>query len=307
MSEYQQVFILGAPRSGTTFLASLLDKTIYGKPVETHFITKYYKRLEKYGDIKNRDVLRSLVDDILKERPVQQWGIRVEFEGFYQSLPKNYSYSDVVNQLMSLQKQGVNPFAWGDKTPHYVGDLDILMNLFPDAKYIYIVRDGRDVALSLLEKNWGPNNVYECAEYWSKLNRNADLIHDMEKEGKIYSLTYENLVDHTADHVREVYRFLGSTVSDQEVETLSSTVIARNYGKWKAKMTAGEIKTFEAVAGSCLNKLGYELMFQGSTVPAYRKLAYTIHSKYRRLYFLFYTNVIDGFKIRFLGKAPFDE
>lgn len=51
MQNCTQIFILGAPRSGTTFLASLLELTFFGKPFETPFITKYYKLLADYGDI----------------------------------------------------------------------------------------------------------------------------------------------------------------------------------------------------------------------------------------------------------------
>ena len=47
----RRVFIIGAPRSGTTLLASLLANTISGPPFEPHFITKYYKKLDDYGDI----------------------------------------------------------------------------------------------------------------------------------------------------------------------------------------------------------------------------------------------------------------
>lgn len=305
--EYQQVFILGAPRSGTTFLASLLDKTVYGKPVETHFITKYYTRLERYGDISNPSRLRQLLSDIWKERPVQQWRITLDFDDFYRSLPEGFSYSDVVNKIMSLQKKEGNTAAWGDKTPHYVGDLDILVKLFPDAKFIYIVRDGRDVALSLLEKSWGPNNIYECASYWSRLNRNTDLIEALQKAGNLYRLSYEDLVDNTKDQLLSIYRFLDESVSEQEAEDLAAPVISRNYGKWKTLMGPSDIRTFEAVAGGCLEKLGYEVMWPGAKISLLRKLAYLTHARCRRLYFLFYTNVIDGFRIKFHGKAPFNE
>ena len=43
----KQVFILGAPRSGTTFLASLLTHTRFKAPFETHFIPKFYKKLSE--------------------------------------------------------------------------------------------------------------------------------------------------------------------------------------------------------------------------------------------------------------------
>jgi hypothetical protein len=307
MLEYKQVFIIGAPRSGTTFLASLLDKTAYGKPVETHFITKYYKKLDSYGDISRFDNFRSLVEDILKERPVQQWGLSLNVEDFYRSLPEGFDYKDVVNQILSLQKKDGNSTAWGDKTPHYIGDLDILLTLFPYASYIYIVRDGRDVALSLLEKNWGPNSVYECARYWAKLNQNIDLIHNMKESGQLYSLTYEGLLDQTKSHILSIYDFLGEQVSEEDVNALSASVKNKNYGKWKLKMSECDVQIFDAVAGNDLRRLGYEVIYPDAKISSYKKIIYFVHTKFRRVYFLFHINIIDGFRIRFLGKPPFNE
>ncbi|WP_372972228.1 sulfotransferase family protein [Marinobacter sp.] len=307
MKEYKQIFIIGAPRSGTTFLASLLDKTAYGQPVETHFITKYYKKLDSYGDISNFDNFRSLVEDILNERPVQQWGLSLNVKEFYRSFSEEFGYKDIVNKILSLQKKDGNPYSWGDKTPHYIGDLEILLALFPHARYIYIVRDGRDVALSLLEKSWGPSNVYECARYWAKLNNKTDLINKLMDNGQLYSLTYESLLDETKSHIRSIYDFLGEQVSEQEVDDLSSSVKNKNYGKWKTKMKKGDIRTFEAEAGGELSRLGYEVNYPGAITPSYKKIGYAMHSKFRRAYFLFHINVIDGFKIRFLGKSPFNE
>jgi hypothetical protein len=307
MAKYNQVFIIGAPRSGTTFLASLLDKTVYGKPVETHFITKYYKKLDSYGDISRFENFQFLVEDILKERPVQQWSLSLNVDNFYRSLPQGFDYKDVVNHILSLQKKDGNSTAWGDKTPHYIGDLDILLTLFPSARYIHIVRDGRDVALSLLEKNWGPNSVYECARYWARLNQNIDLIHKMKESGQLYNLTYEGLLDETKSHIRSIYDFLGEQVLEEDVDALSVSVKSKNYGKWKLKMSERDIQTFDAVAGNDLRRLGYEVMYPDAKISSYEKIIYFLHAKFSRAYFLFYINIIDGFKIRFLGKPPFNE
>jgi hypothetical protein len=307
MTDYKQIFIIGAPRSGTTFLASLLAKTEYGAPVETHFITKYYKKLDSYGDISRLDNFRSLLGDILKERPVQQWNLSVNVEKFYNSLPEKFEYKDIVNGILSLQKKDGNSNAWGDKTPHYLGDLDILLKLFPNANFIYIVRDGRDVALSLLEKNWGPKNIYECAKYWAKLNQKIDLINTLKESGRVYSLTYESLLDDTKTHIHSIYDFLGGHVSEEDVNTLCASVKNKNYLKWKSRMSDGDVQIFEAVAGSDLKRLGYEVTYPDAKLPFYKKIAYSTHTQFSHAYFLFYINIIDGFRIRFLGKPPFNE
>lgn len=307
VTDYKQVFIIGAPRSGTTFLASLLGKTSYGAPVETHFITKYYKRLRQYGDIYQLDNFTALMTDILHERPVQQWRLHLDIESIYKSLPEGFSYTDIVNRILAETKKDGLDKTWGDKTPHYIGSLEIITELFPEAKYIYIVRDGRDVALSLLEKNWGPSNIYDCAKYWVKLNDKAYILNYLKENGQLYSLTYEDLVDCTESHIRQIYQFLEEPVSESDVESLSVSVKAGNYGKWKKRMGKRDLKTFEAVAGEKLMALGYEVIHENASVPIGMRFGYSVHRKLSRAWFLFYVNVIDGFKIRFMGKPPFNE
>ncbi|GGX49620.1 sulfotransferase family protein [Saccharospirillum salsuginis] len=307
MSGIEQVFILGAPRSGTTFLSSLLENTRFGVPVETHFITKYYKILDRYGDLSNAGSFRRLMEDILAERPVQQWRLQLDIDEFYHSLDGDYRYANIVNRLV-LRREAMSGYqAWGDKTPHYLGDVDILFTLFPDAKFVYIVRDGRDVALSLLQKNWGPNNVMRCAEYWARLNDKAETIDRIKARGNLWELSYEGLIEETESYIDRVYGFLDETIDKSTKNRLVQSVKGSNYNKWKTQMSPEQIRTFESVAGDTLIRFGYEIQTDCKPLPAWKAMLYRMHDQYRRVLFLFEINVIDGIKIRFFGKEPFNE
>ena len=92
----QNLFILGSPRSGTTFLASLLRPTAYGSPFETQFILKYHNKLDSYGDITQLCNLTRLINDISKERAIAQWGVKfnpevVKGDSFVSSLTDSWS------------------------------------------------------------------------------------------------------------------------------------------------------------------------------------------------------------------------
>lgn len=307
MSGIEQVFILGAPRSGTTFLSSLLENTRYGVPVETHFITKYYKKLDRYGDLAKPANFRRLLGDILVERPIQQWRLGLDIDEFYYSLDGDYRYANIVDRLV-LRREALKGYrAWGDKTPHYLGNVGILYTLFPDAKYIYIVRDGRDVALSLLQKNWGPNNVMRCAEYWTGLNEQAETLDRIRERGNLWELSYEGLIEETEPHIDRVYGFLGESIDEATKTRLVRSVKGSNYNKWKTRMTTDQIRTFESVAGATLKRFGYEIRTDCRPLPAWKSLFYRLHDRYRRALFLFEINVIDGIKIRYFGKEPFNE
>jgi len=301
------VFILGAPRSGTTFLASLLEKTVYGAPFETHFISKYYHLLENYGDLTDYKKFNKLVTDILTERAVMQWDLYLDNKSFFKELGNNISFSSITDQLClkAAVKKGYK--SWGDKTPGYVGEFDIIKSLFPDSKYIYIVRDGRDVALSLLLKDWGPNNIYYCAEYWAELNKDSTQLLELAANGQLYFLTYEDLLDNVKTHIEKIYKFLDMKYSQKDIDELSQTVQKGNYNKWKQKMSTFQIRIFESLAGNSLKKFGYETAYKEQKVSLIYRLGYMCHNLFFRIRHLFIINVIDFFKIKFLGKQPFSE
>lgn len=303
----KSIFILGCPRSGTTFLASLLGNTIYSEPVESHFITKFYKKLSSYGDLSNQDNFTSLLTDILNERPVAQWNLNLNIAEFYHSM-NDHSYKEIVNQLHSLRARRKGAKGWGDKTPHYILDLDILYELFPDSKYIYIVRDGRDVALSLLAKPWGPKNLYSCAEYWKACNEEHPVYEILKKNNQLISLKYEDLLTNTEKALSEICDFLKYEPSEEERRSLIESCKRGNFNKWKTKLALGQKYIFESVAFDTLTRWGYETLSpEPKKLNPLRVAWYKLDNVVRRVVFLIEYNTIEAFKIRYLGKEPFGE
>lgn len=300
----QPIFVLGCPRSGTTLLARLLADTIYGSPVETHFITKYYKKLDLYGDLKDKRAFRSLVRDILGERPVMQWNLTVDIDQLYESMAV-YDYAEIVNRICMLRVEVNGPMSWGDKTPDYLLDVDILYTLFPDSKYIYIVRDGRDVALSLLDREWGPNNVYGCATYWKACNTDHATLKVLRSSGQLYSLRYEDLLLEADRIVPELYRFLGEEENAHDIARLVAEIKPTNSNKWKVAMTPSKIELFERLAGNTLDKFGYETSHRERGVNKLSEAWYRFGDAFQKGLFLVKTNTIDAIKIKYFNHDPF--
>lgn len=303
----EPVFILGAPRSGTTFLSSLLDSTSYGAPFETQFITKYFKKLDNYGDLNVLMNFSGLVKDILDERAVMQWNLDIDIPSFFEEFNGDVTYSKLVDKLClkAAGKKGLT--SWGDKTPHYLADIEIIYELFPDSKYIYIVRDGRDVALSLLNKGWGPNNIFTCAKYWVDLNKENGCLDKIKGKGNLFFLKYEDLLDNVEFYVKNIYEFLGTKIDIGKHHQYSNRVLKGNYNKWKSKLSDSQIKVFELVAADTLNRFGYKASHNKGKIPFLLKLIYQFHDKVFRFKHLFKLNVIDTIKIKYFGKEPFAE
>ncbi|PAV24480.1 hypothetical protein CF392_16045 [Tamilnaduibacter salinus] len=279
MDHYSQLFILGSPRSGTTFLSRLLDKTRYGKPIETHFITKYHKKLHQYGDLSNKSNFNRLMRDILAERPIQQWRLNLDLKDFFDRVSPDFRYSNIVNQLMVYRQGGRDGVSWGDKTPHYIGDAERLFELFPEARYIYIVRDGRDVALSLLKKEWGPSNTVSCAEYWARQNSHPAVQDRLDRGDSIYFLTYEDLLANPAETIRSLYEFLGESVDPDKLDALIEETQAANSFKWRQTMSPRQIRQFESLAGGVLQRFGYPVISTNPRLRFLEKPLFHIHEK----------------------------
>jgi hypothetical protein len=305
MNQIEQVILLGAPRSGTTFLASLLENTRFGPPFETHFIPKYFKRLSDYGDLQDRDNFSALIKDISSERPVMQWKLDLNTDALYEELNGDISYANIVNLLCLKASQVKGYSSWGEKTPWYLSELDTLTTLFPSARFLYIVRDGRDVALSLLEKDWGPNNIYSCAHYWKNLNKKSEIIESLKAKGQLIELRYEDLLADPERYVKLIYAHLGEKYDVDAMSSILSATRSDNSGKWRKRMTPSQVRLFEQIASSTLIRFGYDVTFDEKPLNHVTSLLYRIHNKSIWLKFMFMTNVVDEFKIRFLGKEPF--
>lgn len=305
MKPFSQVFILGAPRSGTTFLASLLDRTKFRAPFETQFIIKYYKKLDRYGDLSKLENFRNLVIDIFSERSVQQWKIQPNIGTLYNSVSPDFSYTNIINEIILLKNK--NNICWGDKTPNYLNNPEVILKLFPEAKFIFIVRDGRDVALSLLRKPWGPNNFLTCGEYWSNLNENFLRIREEIPSRNLLEIKYEEILIDPELHIGKIYDFLEESISADETQDLALTAKPDNSKKWPLQANRTQLRRFESAAASTLEKFDYPVVSDIIKINQLEKFMLRSHEAFRRFIFLFNTNIIDGIKIRFFGKEPFNE
>jgi hypothetical protein len=152
-----------------------------------------------------------------------------------------------------------------ERTPLHVLHLDLISEIYPDARIVHIVRDGRDVARSIAAQRWGPGEIREAASEWRtsiRSAREAGLPASSYRE-----VRYEALLEDPAQMIRGLYAWLELPVDDQIVRTATAEARApANLGsdpsgigadKWRDAYTASELEAFEEVAGDLLDVLGY--------------------------------------------------
>jgi hypothetical protein len=280
-------FIVANPGSGTTLLRMMLDAhPALAIPPETHFIPKVVKACEEPGDARERvfELLtthRRWPDFQLDAGELRRRLDRIE----------PFGAGDALRAFYGLYAEQQGKPRWGDKSPSYVRRMRRVASALPEAHFVHLVRDGRDVALSQVEVDFGPDEVTGAAEDWvngiGKARRQARrLRHYME-------LRYEDLVADPEPALRRVCEFVelrwdpamlayheGAAERMAEVTrdfergggpAIPAAVRAERHtrvaeppqrvraGRWRADMSASDRAAFEAIAGELLAELGYEV------------------------------------------------
>ncbi|MCH9661568.1 MAG: sulfotransferase [Bacteroidetes bacterium] len=265
-TESSPVFLIGHGSSGTSISAILLDKysqVCFG--TESQFMIRFFNRLSKYGDLSDNSNLTRLVSDILRER----WFERVKKFGFTTSLDEilenigEKSYRGVLDSIFTLLKTHKKMDRWGDKTPEYLYDLPVLHQLYPEAQYIHVVRDGRDVALSEFGRYFGEKNTYKAAVEWRDT---ILLVKDFLKglpPNRFIEIRYEDLLAEPAEVFHMLTKFLKIKDEDGQLkkyidDTISNEIDANNSFKWKSKLSESKNRVFEQVACDILKSYRYE-------------------------------------------------
>jgi Sulfotransferase family len=242
-------FVVGCSRSGTTLLRAMLDAhPLLAVPPESHFALA--------------PNLRSLRGALRRERWFALWEIEApDLRGL--------GVADAIRALFAAYaaKQGKPRYA--DKTPHYVSHLPLLAERFDEARFVHVVRDGRDVALSLREVPWGPDDVEEAALHWRRRvleGRGAGLGPHRYRE-----LRYEELVADPERELRALAAWLDLPYDDHMLRFAERPLVvpypehhARLHQPptpglrdWRREMPEADVARFEAVAGDALEALGY--------------------------------------------------
>jgi hypothetical protein len=170
---------------------------------------------------------------------------------------------------------------WGDKTPAYIEIVPLLAAMFGDAKFLHLIRDGRDVAKSFQRQGWnGPWMLGYTKEWLRAIEWDRKLSKTRLNE-RILRVFYEDLVLHPEPTLRAICAFINEKFEDQmllwqgKVDNaipvrekrhhlgLSRHLNPYDVSRWKREMTPREIFVAESLIGTQLNHLGYERRYRG--------------------------------------------
>lgn len=258
-------FIVASARSGTTFLRLALNAhPEIAVPPESRFITE----LHPGSDEIERD---TFLEELGNHERFGLWNLPIDAvaarlgEG---TVP----YADAVDAAFSAYAEGQGKRYWGDKTPRYVEHIPLLARLFPQARFIHPVRDGRNVALSYANVGFGPKSVAKAADLWARRVSAGMRDGRALPPDRYLEILSEDLAADPDGKLKEVCGFLGIDLhpamldEDQRkkgvVEKVTHNYDPKSAGRarmssWEEDMPTRDVEVFEAIAGDVLSELGY--------------------------------------------------
>jgi hypothetical protein len=269
-------FIVGNDRSGTTMLRLIVDRGADAAvPPESMFLTDFAAAFDAGGPRDER-AAAELMRAVWEHPKVRLWDLPGQPPAVPRGLSGRDAYRHIVAAPFEAYAARHGKQRWGDKTPHYVHHIDHLLRLFPGARIVVLVRDGRDVALSLRRMPFGPNNAWAAAQWWARGVR-AGARAAREHPDAVLTVHYESLAQRPQEEVQRLCGFLGLgydadmlaldnvdpalIVPDQAAwfPTLFDGINTSAVERWKREMSARDRRIFAALAGAELRLLGYEV------------------------------------------------
>ena len=271
---------IGTQRSGSNLFRLMLNEFdgVYA-PHPPHLLKTFYPILSKYQNLNDDVNLQKLIEDMLKwihNNPVR-WNNVPSYSELFESLNKR-SLFEIFRLLYTTNaiKENKNKF-WCCKSLFNLKFYNLKEFKSLNPIYIYIYRDGRDVASSFKNASIGDKQIYFLAKQWQSDQMICIKIKDNTSEYNFFSVKYEDLLIYPRKILKRFCEKYDITYNDDFLnyykseeskltsssgslwKNLSKPIISNNKGKYKTELSSNEIKIFESLNYESLKLLGYKV------------------------------------------------
>ncbi|MCP5053503.1 MAG: sulfotransferase, partial [bacterium] len=256
-------------------------------PPESGFLVNLYHEYREFSG--KKEELHAFVQQVLKSDKMEEWRISAPGLSNYLEARNPSTYAQLVSGVYYYYGETQQPgkTRWGDKNNFFLGNIETIAAIYPDALFLHLVRDGRDVACSYrqLATVKGkhapklPNSVRKAAAHWQ--NNLLTIRQSFDKTGwqKVHELRYEELVTEPEETLKKVCHFIGEPYSpdmlrfdemnrrhqlepasfDDWKSRAKEELTASRVNRWQREMLAGDVALFELEARRMLTHYNYPL------------------------------------------------
>jgi protein-tyrosine sulfotransferase len=274
----EPVFIISAGRSGTTLLRSMLVASgQIAIPAETQIIHRLAVLFLTTRSLGWEDQARLVISAFESHKFFPLWQINLaEVYPKVLALPKNErSLARIIHEVYMSYAVQAFPGAknWGDQSPLHTFYLPYINRIFPQARYIHMLRDGRDVTASLVSR-FGDDHLFESVLRWKTSLKRVKQLQRIIEPGQFLEIRYESLVREPEETLHKICQFididytalmldywkLPSTIEhkyDSYHMNLEKPVFDSSIGNWKDVLNPRQQQYVMRKLSRELQELGY--------------------------------------------------
>lgn len=239
----------------------------------------------------SESVAKAFVGELSHTRKIETWNLDYTRLLDYILSAKPGSYTEAAGAVYEFygHSTGKTFLRWGDKNNHYLRHIDIIREMYPPARFIHIIRDGRDVACSYMDlhrsnivSEYAPQLAYklkDIANVWSTNIQKIRSSFDRIGWNNVSEIRYEDLVSQPSNELKKVCSFLEEPYdADMELYFIKNQLehqepveflqwkaktiekpTTSEVGKFRKELTTEEIREFESVSASLLKIYNYDI------------------------------------------------
>jgi hypothetical protein len=245
---------------------------------ESQFVVELWRASQRRNGAAAHIDKAYLLSKLLNHWRFKLWGLPLDPQKNVADIPGNTykAFIEWVVQSYGAQVGKAEATIWVDHTPTNLKYATWLLELFPTAKFIHMVRDGRAIASSIKPLDWGPNTIIRACHWWIQKISYGLAAESFWGTDKIMRVRYEDVVSDSEKVMKQVSEFVG--IDYQPAMTRGDGYVVPSYtnaqhalvgqapdksrlNDWENKLAPREVEIFEAISGDLLHKLGYDMKY----------------------------------------------
>jgi hypothetical protein len=276
------VFVLGCHRSGTNLLYDML-MSAGGFAKFASDLCVYETLVPRFGDLRLRSQRRKLMDVWLRSKGFRRSGLEArEIES--KIVEDCNSGGDFYRIVMGEIVRKQNAARWAAYGPDNALYIPHIHRDLPEALFVHIIRDGRDVAFGLSKKEWIPSLPWDrdrrfliMGAFW-KWMVTKGRANGRKLASNYTEIHFEDLILRPRETLARLGAFLGQELDYGRIQQSAVGTVARPnsshqskspangfsaVNRWKQQINPADVSSFEALYGDLLQELGYETTSNG--------------------------------------------
>jgi len=268
------IYIIGTERSGSNLMRVILNAhSGIDIPHPPHICRYFADLVSGYGDIQQTKPRRTLVRDILRLLKVHiyPWDLQIDAE---RVVAESTCLLSITAAIYDQHLEASGKRRWGNKSTFMVHHVDEALAQDPGARFIWLVRDPRDVAASSRKSVFSPCHPWLTGRLWAQQQAEAHSQMVRHPEA-VLQVHYEELLAQPEATIQTVCDFLGEEMEpallahektpaakkgaalSESWQNTGGPILKGNSGKYRRALSAHEIAQVEQAAGEMMDALGY--------------------------------------------------